>query len=535
MPQHVEEAVGRAKDFADGALRQVSIGGADVLVVRTGGVFHAVHAYCSHYGAPLAEGVLSEGRVVCPWHHACFDLATGRQLEPPGWDGLYRFDTHVDDGQVYVRVPAHFDAHPPATPAPPSADEDDEETFVVLGGGAAGAHAAEALRESGFAGRLVLVSAGSFRPYDRVTLSKEFLGGQVEAREDVALRSDGFYAARGIEVEQGRRVVEVDAQARCLTFEDGQAMAYDTLILCTGGTPRKLDVEGAGLGGIYTLRSLGDAEAIRAAARSARRAVVVGASFIGMEGASALRHLRPDLPITVVAPGAVPFAPLLGEEVGRMLQALHKKNGIAFRLGEKVARFEGEGAVEKVVLQSGDRLRADLVLVGIGVEPATGFLKGVELADDGGVVVDEHLRAADGLYAAGDIAHVPDARTGRRVRIEHWRVACQHGRQAAKNAAGAQEPFRAVPFFWSAQHGSSLRYVGHAPSFDEVMIEGNLYEEKFIAYYVENGTVQAAFGMGRDPEMAALAELMRRDLLPPLEKLRDGSAGLVERLRADAG
>lgn len=214
-----------------------------------------------------------------------------------------------------------------------------------------------------------------------------------------------------------------------------------------------------------------------------------------------------------------------------MLQSLHEENGVAFRLEEKAARFAGNGAVEEVVLEGGDRLPADLVLVGIGIKPATGFLKGVALAEDGGVVVDETLRAADGLWAAGDIARFPDGRTGRPLRVEHWRVACQHGRLAGYNAAGRGEAFRAVPYFWSAQHGSSLRYVGHAEGFDEVIIDGDLYAEEFVAYYVADGAVRAVFGMGRDKEMAAAEELMRREILPTPGELRGGGIDLVERLR----
>ncbi len=530
---YTEEAVGCVEDFADGAMWQVTVGGTDVLVARVGEGFHAVYAYCSHYGAPLAEGALSEGRVVCPWHHACFELKSGRQLEPPGQDGLRRFDVRVDDGQVLVRVPSDFEAHPAAPMAKRSAPTGpgaDEETFVILGGGAAGAYAAEALREEGFDGRIVMVTADHFLPYDRVNVSKDYLAGSIEEAEDLVLRSSAFYEAHDIEVKEGRRVTGVDAEARRLTFEGGETMVYDALILCTGGTPRTLDVDGAALDGIYTLRNIADSDVIQDAAQNVERVVIVGSSFIGMEGASSLRQLREDLPITVVSPSAVPFAAVLGEEVGRMLQVLHEENGIAFRLEEHVARFEGEGAVAEVVLESGERLPADLVVVGIGVEPATGFLKGVDLAEDGGVIVDDRLRAAEGLWAAGDIARFPDWRTGQPTRIEHWRLACQHGRLAGYNAAGRAEAFRSVPFFWSAQHGSSLRYVGHADSFDEVVIDGDLYAEEFIAYYVAEGEVRAAFGMGRDQKMAALEELMRREILPTPGELCRGEVDLLKRL-----
>jgi len=245
-------------------------------------------------------------------------------------------------------------------------------------------------------------------------------------------------------------------------------MPYDALLLCTGGQPRALDVPGSDLQGVHTLRSYDDSKTLRNAAQDAERAVVVGASFIGMEAAQSIRSLGTS--VTVVGPESVPFERVLGERIGGTIHALHEENGVAFHLGHTVRRFEGaDGAVRQVVLDDGATLDADLVIVGIGVTPATDFVKGVEKADDGSIVVDQHLRAADGLYAAGDIARFPDWRTGQATRIEHWRLAGQHGRLAGQNMAGEQEPFRGVPFFWTRHFGTSFQYIGHASTWDEII------------------------------------------------------------------
>ncbi len=534
-----EAVVAQVDDLEDGDMRQVSVGETDVLLARIAGSYYATYAYCTHYGGPLADGALSEGRVVCPWHHACFELSTGRQLEPPGRDGLPHFDVRVEGTDVIVHVPDDFEEHVVPSMARRAGRAD--RPLVVLGSGAAGAHAVEAARAAGFDGRLLLIAAEEFPPVDRPNLSKDYLQGEAPM-EWMPLRPAAFYAEHDIEVVRGRTVTAVDASARTLTFADGEVLRYDTLIVATGGTPRALGVAGEDLEGIYTLRHLPDSDRIREAAENAERAVIVGASFIGMEGAASLRALDDAPDVTVVAPEAVPFEKTFGARVGRMLQQRHEEHGVRFVLNQEVRAFEGDGAVERVVLQDGTSLPADLVVVGIGVRPATDFLHGIECAEDGGVIVDEHLRArladdaaADGsLYAAGDIARFPDWRTGKPTRIEHWRLACQHGRIAGRNAAGRDESYRSIPYFWTAQHGMNLRYVGHAEDWDDIIFDGDPEGDAFIAYYIRGDQVLAALGLKRDRDMAALEALMQRDLLPSPDALRDGSTDLAERLKAAA-
>jgi NADPH-dependent 2,4-dienoyl-CoA reductase/sulfur reductase-like enzyme len=344
------------------------------------------------------------------------------------------------------------------------------------------------------------------------------------------LRPDEFFNKHGIEVLRGREVTRVDAKAKTVSFKGGEQLAYDALLVATGGEPRTLQIAGSELKNVLTLRSFADSDAIIAAAEASKRAVVIGASFIGMEAAASLKTR--GLEVTVVAPDQTPFEKTLGGAIGALFQKIHEDNGARFRLGAKVARITGNGKVEAVELEVGERLDADLVVVGVGVKPATDFLVGVNLHKDGGVVVDEHLRAADGLYAAGDIAWFPSALTGERQRIEHWRTALQQGRIAAHNMAGKNIAYNSVPFFWTRQFDAGLLYVGHATSWDEIIFQGDVSAQAFLAFYVKDGRVLAVAGMNYEREMAAIEGLMRLESLPHPDQLRSGSVNFLELLRS---
>ncbi|MBE9180879.1 FAD-dependent oxidoreductase [Oculatella sp. LEGE 06141] len=513
-------------DLQDGDMKQVSVGDTDVLLAKVDGTFYAVGAYCSHYQAPLAEGVLKGDRIVCPWHNACFNVTTGDQQEPPGLDSLCRYAVRVEGEQVIVGVPEQAATHrnPPMAQYDPAADG---RTFIILGAGAAGAHAAETLRVAGYQGRIVMVTQDDRLPYDRTWLSKDFFTGKVST-EQMPLRSPEFYQAHQIETLLNKQAVKVDAIAKQITFADGDTLTYDALLVATGGKPRQLDVPGKALQNVFTLRSFADTERILAAAQQASRAVVIGSSFIGMEAAAGLT--QHDVAVTVVSPSPVPFKKILGDEIGQVFQQVHEENGVSFRPGRKVTRIEGHDTVEAVVLDNGDRLEADLVVVGIGVQPATEFLAGVDLHDDRGVVVNEYLNAADGLYAAGDIARYPDWRTGETTRVEHWRIAAQQGRVAAYNMVGQPTPFRGLPIFWTMQFQFPLRYVGHAEQWDDIIFNGDLQTREFIAFYIKDNQVLAAASSQRDTETAAISELMRLNQMPSVEALRDRSLDLVKQL-----
>jgi NADPH-dependent 2,4-dienoyl-CoA reductase/sulfur reductase-like enzyme len=439
----------------------------------------------------------------------------------------------VENENVVVRLPE--DA--PDRRTPPMTQPDtaaDARLFVILGGGAAGYAAAQTLREEGYPGRVLMVTRENRLPYDRPNLSKDYLSGHAEP-EWMPLRPDEFFSANGIEVQRGKEVVRVDAKAKIISFKDGAQLAYDALLVATGGEPRTLHVSGSDLKNVLTLRSFADSDAIIAAAGQAKRAVVIGASFIGMEAAASLKAR--GIEVTVVAPEKTPFEKTLGDEIGALFQKIHEANGVQFRLGAKVSRIIGNGKVEAVEFEAGEKhkktesIDADLVVVGVGVKPATDFLVGVHLHKDGGVVVDEHLRAAADLYAAGDIAWFTSALTGERQRIEHWRTALQQGRIAALNMAGRNIAYNSVPFFWTRQFDAGLLYVGHATSWDEIIFQGDMHTQNFLAFYMKDGRVLAAAGMNREREMAAIEELMRLERLPSPDRLRNGSANFLELLR----
>ncbi|MFI5330384.1 MAG: FAD-dependent oxidoreductase [Desulfobaccales bacterium] len=512
----MEAIVAQVGDLADGDMQEVMVGETRVLLTKIKGKFQAIGNICTHYGGSLHEGCLSGTGVYCPWHQSRFNVITGDLEEPPALDAVPRFAVRVEGTNIIVTVPegAGDRRVPDMVQYNPATDQ---RTLVILGAGAAGNLAAQTLREEGFQGRVVMITYETSLPYDRPNLSKGYLNGDATL-DSLPWRAEKFYQDHDIEIFFDHRVTEVDAAAKTVTFSSGTQQTYDALLLASGGEARPLEVPGADLANVFTLRIIEDATHIIKAARQGAKAVVVGAGFIGMEAAYSLT--KRGLKVTVVAPGSVPFQRQLGPEVGRVIQQVFEEQGVAFRLGARVALLEGDGKVRTVVLDSGEKIPADLVVAGLGMRPATDFLKGVPRHADGSVTVDKYLRVAAGLYAAGDIARFPDWRSGEPIRIEHWRLAQQHGRGAARNMLGKGVEFRGVPFFWSELFQLMPQYVGYAASWDEVIIHGDLAARNFVAFYAKGNKVLAAVGLEHGAQMAAIAELLRLDQLPMAEELR---------------
>lgn len=496
-------SVAKVSDLTPGQMTAVEAEGTPLVLAQLDGQYYALHGTCTHYGAPLAEGHLHGHRVVCPWHHACFDLKTGAHLEAPGLDGLPTYPVQVQGDELLVELPEQITDR--LTPTMASPDPHNQTHYVVVGGGAAGAYAVEGMRQGGFTGRITLISAEDEVPYDRPNCSKEYLSDEAPA-EWMPLRDAGFYQQHGIELVLGQRVTQLDAAKQTIVLDNGQAMRYDQVLIATGGQARTLSIPGHEAANVHKLRSLADSRQLRDAAKQSQRAVVVGASFIGMEAAMSLRKL--EVEVTVVGPETVPFERVFGQEVGTLAQQLHQRAGVRFQLGRKVTALHAEGdQVHTVELDDGTQLPTDLVVLGVGVQPATDFLQGVSKAVDGGLTTDAYLQVQPGVYAAGDLAHVPYR--GQASRIEHWKVAAQQGRIAGRNMAGAQEVYQAEPFFWSVQAGTAFGYVGHARGDEEVVIDGNLDPEEpaFLAYYKQGDTVNAVLAAGRDVALARVQEL----------------------------
>jgi 3-phenylpropionate/trans-cinnamate dioxygenase ferredoxin reductase subunit len=478
-------AAGIAQEVLEpGQMMEGTYEGARVLLARVGDRFYAIGGECTHYGAPLCEGLLRGKTVLCPWHHARFDLESGRATAPPALSGLKRYRVGVEAGRVRVLGLV------PAASRPARATTRGLDSVVIVGAGAAGAIAAETLREEGFHGRVTLLDGEPSGPVDRPNLSKDYLAGNAP-EEWLPLRSDEFYRESGIELRVGTRVKGVDPAARTITLAGGEELAWGALLLATGATPVRLPVPGAELGHVFTLRSLKDARAIIEAAGRARRAVVVGASFIGLEVAAALRARKLD--VHVVAPEVIPMERVLGRDLGEFIRELHERNGVRFHLGSTLQAIEGD----HVTLSDGTRVDAELVVVGIGVHPSTELAEEAGLACERGILVDAMLRtSAPGIWAAGDLARWPDRLSGERVRIEHWALAERLGQAAARNILGAEAPFRAVPFFWSRHYDVSIQYVGSAAGFELADSVGDSRHGKGTVLFKRGGRTLAVASVG---------------------------------------
>jgi len=470
--------------IADGSMLTGHARGESVLLVRRGDEFFAIGAVCTHYGAPLADGLLVGDTVRCPWHHACFSLRTGEALRAPALDPVSCWHVEQRDGTVYVGTKVEA-AAPPSLGAKTGIPE----SIVIVGGGAAGNAAAEMLRRLGYSGRITMLSADSSAPCDRPSLSKGYLSG-VAASESMPLRPATFYQEHRIELKLDARVATIDTATRQVQLVDGTRHAYDALLLATGAEPVRLEVPGANLPHVHYLRTFADGRALVATALTSKRAVVIGASFIGLEVAASLRAR--NIVVDVVAPDTVPMLKILGEEVGTFIRQLHERHGVTFHLGTTATSID-DG---HVTLQNGERLPADLVVVGIGVRPAIALAEQAGLAIDRGIAVDEYLETSvPRIFAVGDIARWPDRRTGERIRVEHWVVAERQGQTAARNILGGRERFDAVPFFWSEQYDFSLAYVGHTERWDEAKLDGQLdaaTQDCTISYRLGNKTLAVA-------------------------------------------
>ena len=476
--------------IADGAMLLGHAHGEPALLARRGDELFAVGNACTHYGAPLNVGLLVDDTVRCPWHHACFSLRTGAVLRAPALNPISCWRVEQRDGMVYVREKIETTAEPPPMPTAASIPE----SVVIVGGGAAGNAAAEMLRLEGYLGGITLLSADESLPCDRPNLSKGYLAGTAP-EESNALRSTEFYQQHDIDVKLRAPVAAIDAPRRYVELVDGSRYAYDALLLATGAEPVRLELPGGDLPHVHYLRTLADSRALVGKALAARRAVVIGASFIGLEVAASLRAR--NIEVTVVGRETCPMAKILGADVGNFIRKLHEQHGVTFHLGTTATSIDAR----QVVLKNGATLPADLVVVGIGVRPAISLAEQAGLVIDRGVTVDEYLETSiPGIYAAGDIARWPDRFTGERIRVEHWVVAQRQGQTAARNMLGRRERFDAVPFFWTEQYDFGLAYVGHAEGWDKTEIDGQLDARDCTITYRKGGRKLAVALIHRDLE-----------------------------------
>jgi apoptosis-inducing factor 3 len=491
-----------ANSIPDGGILAGQADGEAVLLARRGSEWFAIGATCAHYSGPLPEGLIVGDTIRCPWHHACYSLRTGEMLRPPALRGVSCWKVEQRDGKVFVTGKA--DPRPAS-----SKPRKRPESVVLVGGGAAGDIAAATLRAEGYDGPITVIDPDQSAPYDRPNCSKDYLAGN--APEDwLPLRPPEFDREQGIDRLSGRQVKRLDPKRRRVMLDDGSEREYGALLLATGATPIRLPAEVTpGRLPLYYLRTLADSRAIIAAAEKARRVVVLGASFIGLEVAASLRARK--LEVHVVAPESRPLERVVGPELGDFIRELHQEHGVVFHLEQKPARLEDGN----VMLENGARLPADFVVGGIGVRPNVELAEAAGLAVDRGVLVNERLETdAPGVYAAGDIARWPDPHTGERIRVEHWVVAQRQGQAAARSMLGLEDRFDAVPFFWSQHYDVPINYVGHAERWDAIEIEGDVRGRDCMVRYRRGDRTIAVASIYRDRESLEAEFGMENELSP---------------------
>jgi 3-phenylpropionate/trans-cinnamate dioxygenase ferredoxin reductase subunit len=403
------------------------------------------------------------------------------------------------------------------------------ETFVIVGASLAGGGAAVTLRQEGFDGRVVLIGAEPQPPYERPPLSKEYLRGE-SSFEQALVQPPDFYGENGIEIRFGVRATRIDAAKKVVELGDGESVAYDKLLVTTGGRNRLLPIPGLDLEGVHDLRTVADCDLIRAEIAPGRKAVVVGMGFIGSEVAASLR--QSGVEVVVVDRNKVPLRRVLGEEVGRVMEGIHRDHGATLIFKDTVATFEGTDRVERVVTQGGRRIECDFVVVGLGVEPVTELLADTGAEINNGIVVDEFCRTGvEGIYAAGDVANHYHQVFERRIRVEHWQNALKQGLAAARSMMGKGEPYDDIPWFWSDQYDFNLQYTGFHTEWDDLIVRGSMEERNFVAFYLKDRRILAAVAINRGRDLRRSMRLIKAQRPVDVTKLLDPDVDLRELLR----
>jgi NADPH-dependent 2,4-dienoyl-CoA reductase/sulfur reductase-like enzyme/nitrite reductase/ring-hydroxylating ferredoxin subunit len=524
MDEKEWKQVARLEDLEEGVPTSVKPDKTEIILIRRNETVYAYRGKCPHYGAPLSKGLLVGNELTCSSHNARFEITGGKLLAPPALDPLRRYLLKVENGNVYIGGP---ETSSPAVKT--RGESSDPRTFAILGAGAAGNAAAETLRREGFSGRILLITEENRLPYDRPNLSKDFLSG--EASPDwIPLRNEKFYQDMKIEFMHGRRVERLKPEEHKLVFSGGDELRFDKALLATGGTPRRLSIPGGDLPNVFLLRTVEDAESICKAAEKAEKAVVLGAGFIGLEAAASLR--KRGLKVDLAALDKIPLQKVFGDILGLWFQEMHEKQGVQFHLGVTVEKIESQAGSLRVLLSDGTALGADLVLGGLGIDPAVDYLRDTNLLKGGAVPVDGCLQTkVPGIFAAGDIALFPDRRTGEMQRIEHWVVAEAQGQHAARAMLGSEVPYGEIPFFWTRQYAHSIKYLGHAASFDRIVFRGGVEEKSFLAGYFREGRLEAAASLNGGKEFIAVGELLKAGIPPSIEAFENPDSSFVETLK----
>ncbi|CAC5382001.1 unnamed protein product [Mytilus coruscus] len=526
MPS-VEAVVCGVDDLKDGEMREVDVGEGKALLVKENGQFYAIGNKCTHYGAPLAKGALSNGRVRCPWHGACFNVKTGDIEDFPGLDSLPKFDVTVADGKVKVKGDKALLTSSKVQKSMCKQSADNQKSVLIIGGGPASVICAETLRKEGFTGKITIATQERHLPYDRIKLSK----AMDSSADAIALRNADFYKTNGIDILNNKKAMSVDSQAKIVKFEDESSLNYTSLVIATGGKPRQLPINGADFENVCLLRTPDDANKIAETAKG-KKVVIIGSSFIGMEVAAFLADKAES--VFVVDIIKVPFQLVLGEKVGSVLQKLHEDQGVKFYFERGIKEFTGNGnRATEAVLSDDTKLPCDLAILGVGVVPATDFLKDsdITMTNRGFIPVDKNMKTnVDGIYAAGDIVEFPLFTAGdQQVNVQHWQMAHAHGKAAALGILEKNEDVKSVPFFWTMMYKKSIRYTGYGFGYDDIVVHGDLDAPNFTAFYTKGDDVVAVATLGTDPVAAQVAEIMYAGQKILKAEIQDSIDAVVEK------
>jgi apoptosis-inducing factor 3 len=504
----------RSTDLQSGKMQIVEISGKKILLLRTTeDQWHALSPTCPHAGAPLEKGALCGTRLICPWHKSCFAADDGSLQEPPSLESLQSYFVEVAGDEVRVdlersitKKEAYHD----------QLNARSDQTFVVLGAGAAGAAAVQELRSLGFAGRLVMISEEQRNPYDRTQLSKMYLSGNAGPK-DLPLHPETMLRDCRVEFLVAE-VDRLDARNRLISFKQKVAsLSYDKILVATGGKPKLFPIPGWQPQPLV-LRNVEDANRIIEAAEKAKSVVLIGSSFISMEAASAFRER--GLEVTVISQESMPLAKHLGLQMSQLLLDKHLEKGVCFLPETKILSISRIGSGSLLKLSTGRELVADLVVNGTGILPATAFLENVRHNE--GLSVDAFMKVsgAEHMFAAGDVADFPLPGSGRRARIEHWRVAQEQARIAAANMMGMDQPYQGLPYFWTYHYGVRYEFFGQLPDQCELLIDGDVQQSRFVAAYLSQGRCEAIFAANRESDTARLFDYMERQGPPSFQSFQ---------------
>lgn len=524
--------VGSTADLNDGEFKSVQVGSKPedtVILSKVKGKYYATGSKCPHYGAPFSMGLLFDDKLICPWHNAAFSVTNGSIEQGPIVDGIPTYPVHESKGQLYIEVPQELvkGVQLPKT----KRDPNDKRKFVILGGGPTGLSAAETLRQAGYQGQITLVSKEKDVAYDRVQLSKNIYGADING---LTLRGPDFFKEYGIDLLKGASASNIDPKAKTVDIEGGSPVKFDKLLIATGGRPRVPPIKGANLKNIFTIRNYEDVLKIREASKDIKNVVVLGASFIGMEAAVATKsHFKDKVNVIVLDANSTPFERVLGPKIGSTLQKFSEKRGLKFALKTGIKSFEGTDKVEKVILSDGTELPADIVIIGAGIQPNTEFASNsLKLEKDGGIVVNSHLQTSEpDIFAAGDIAWFPNKYLGQPTRIEHYSEAMNHGAIAALNMMGKNIAHNGNPFFWAWVFELGMQYIGAGAGYDNIHIEGNVEDIdklNFLAYYTKGDKILSILSVGRIPTTIVYDMAMRHNVVPPLSEVKSGKVTLED-------